>query len=634
MKIKNYLLYCLVLFTAFFVSCKDENAETLLAEGQGEVTFRFYEHTVYTIDDIADVARIKVTIKKDDSKEELVLPTIDVNADGEEMVSEVLRLDVGTYSVVRYIAYNNKGDQIHDMYLPESGDNTFVIKHEEAVAFYFPVNILEVQSADMLKNKLFGLCTEILGPDSTLWPKTWREENDDFKTWENLEFEEDGNHNILYLAGIVFDEKFKGMKKLPANISRFTTLENIMIRDIPEFEELPIELNESNLQSLEIINTSLASLPENLQIKHLYKISIIDSKLTEFPSCLSNHKGLEMVDLVGNEISQIPENAFDNWEKLAQLRIQHTKISSLPANTFTKLYRVYTFDFRWNENLSTLPVDVPQEHTKFQGLLLDGCAFTDIPEAVGKIKELRTLSMAGNKLTSVDFSKLNIGHNELDQVFFDDNKLTSFGKLQSDKIILVSLNNCGLTEIPDLSGMPNLRYLSVAKNNIAAIPAGKFKANTLLSVIDLSENTTLSSVPADFGVYTENKTYKYEYKAGNLVVSDVPVNLTALDLDGCSSLTWTVPASWCCLEGDKMFGGNGIKDLPRYPIVVYNRNANGVTYAQCWNTGYCEKDKNSPDKTNCGHYPNDCSFRRMSNHYQLKFAQDFDEIWAELHKEK
>ena len=146
----------------------------------------------------------------------------------------------------------------------------------------------------MLKNKLFGLCTEILGPDSTLWPKTWREENDDFKTWENLEFEEDGNHNILYLAGIVFDEKFKGMKKLPANISRFTTLENIMIRDIPEFEELPIELNESNLQSLEIINTSLASLPENLQIKHLYKISIIDSKLTEFPSCLSNHKGLEM----------------------------------------------------------------------------------------------------------------------------------------------------------------------------------------------------------------------------------------------------------------------------------------------------------------------------------------------------
>lgn len=604
MKIKNYLLYCLVLFTAFFISCKDENAETPLAEGQGEVTFRFYEHTVYTIDDIADVARIKVTLQKEGSEEELLLPTIDVNADGEEMVSEVLRLDVGTYSVVRYIAYNNKGDQIHDMYLPESGDNTFVIKHEEAVAFYFPVNILEVQSADMLKNKLFGLCTEILGPDSTLWPKTWREENDDFKTWENLEFEEDGNHNILYLAGIVFDEKFKGMKKLPANISRFTTLENIMIRDIPEFEELPIELNESNLQSLEIINTSLASLPENLQIKHLYKISIIDSKLTEFPSCLSNHKGLEMVDLVGNEIAQIPENAFDNWEKLSQLRIQRTKISSLPANTFTKLYRVYTFDFRWNENLSTLPVDVPQEHTKFQGLLLDGCAFTDIPEAVGKIRELRTLSMAGNKLTTVDFSKLNIGHNELDQVFFDNNKLTSFGKLQSDKIILVSLNNCGLTEIPDLSGMPNLRYLSVANNNIAAIPAGKFKDNALLSVIDLSENTTLSSVPADFGVYTETKNSR----------NDVPVNLTALDLDGCSSLTWTVPANWCCIEGEYMFGGNGDKLLPAHPVIVYNRDAKGVTYEKCWNK--------------------DCPFRLEANHYQLNFAQDFDEIWAELHKEK
>ena len=65
----------------------------------------------------------------------MVLPTIDVNADGEEMVSEVLRFGCRYLFGIRYIAYNNKGDQIHDMYLPESGDNTFVIKHEEAVAF-------------------------------------------------------------------------------------------------------------------------------------------------------------------------------------------------------------------------------------------------------------------------------------------------------------------------------------------------------------------------------------------------------------------------------------------------------------------------------------------------------------------
>lgn len=604
--IKNYLFYCLLLFSALFVGCKDDNFDNApLAEGQGEITFRFFEHTVYTIDDITDVARLKVTIKKDGEDENIVLPTIDVKADGEEMVSDVLRLDVGSYTVIRYVAYDNKGDQLHDMYLPDSSDNTFSITHDQATAFYFPVNILEVQSADMLKNKLFGLCTEIFGPDSTLWPKTWREENEDITKWENLEYDEDG----LYLAGIVFDEKFKGMKKLPANISRFTTLENLMIRDIPEFEELPEELNESNLQSIEIINTSLKSLPENLYIKHLYKISIIDSKLTEFPTCLSNHENLEMLDLVGNEISQIPENAFDNWSKMSQLRIQHTKISSLPAKTFTALYRVYTFDFRWNENLSSLPTEVPQEHTKFQGLLLDGCAFTDIPEAVGKITELRTLSMADNKLTSIDFGKLNIGKNYLDQLFFDNNKLTSFGTLDSEDIILLSLNNCGLTEIPNLTNLENLRYFSAANNNITEVNDDAFKKNEKLSVIDLSGNTGLSTVPAnDFGVYTATVNEGQPNSRTN-----VPVNLKALNLDGCTSLVWTVPSSWCCLEGDIMFGGNGNKQLPDYPVIVYNRNAPGVTYAKCWK--------------------NDCPYRHKSgDHYQLNFAKEFDEIWADLHK--
>lgn len=602
----------MVLFTAFFASCKDDNTEIPLAEGQGEVTFRFFERTVYTIDDIKDVARLKVTINKDGK--DIVLPTVDVRADGEEMVSEVLRLDVGVYTVVRYTAYNNKGDQIHDVYLPMTGNNKLEVKHEELTSFYFPVNILEVQSADMLKNKLFGLCTEILGPDSTLWPKTWREENDDFKTWENLEFEEDNNHNILYLASIVFDEKFKGMKKLPANIARFTTLENVMIRDIPEFEELPIELNESNLQSIEIINTSLSSLPENLKIKNLYKISIIDSKLTEFPTCLSNHEKLEMLDLVGNEISQIPEDAFTKWSKMSQLRIQRTKISSLPANTFTALYRVYTFDFRWNENLSSLPTEVPQkENTKFQGLLLDGCAFTDIPDVVGNIRELRTLSMADNKLTSIDFSKLKIGDNYLDQLFFDNNNLTSFNVpaeiKEKNSIILLSLNNCGLTAIPDLTNLEKLCYFSAANNNITTVNEGAFKKNEKLSVIDLSGNTGLSTVPAnDFGVYTATVNEGLPNSRTN-----VPVNLKSLNLDGCTSLEWTVPSSWCCLEGDIMFGGNGDKQLPDYPVIVYNRDAPGVTYAKCWN--------------------DDCPFRHESDgHYQLDFAKEFDEIWADLHK--
>lgn len=605
MKIKNCLLYSLLLLSTLFVSCKDDNdVETPLSEGQGEVSFRFYERTVYTIDDIADVARLKVTLNQDGK--DIVLPTVDMTTDGEERVSETLRLDVGIYDVTHYVAYDNKGAQLSEVYLPLNGKNKLEVKHGEMTSFYFPVNILEVQSSDMVMNKLFGICEEALGPDSTKWPKTWREENTDLTKWENLECEEDDNGGFLYVTGIIFDGKFKGMKKLPASVARITTLENIMIRDLEDFEEIPSELNESNIQSLEIINTSLKSLPDDLYMKNLYKISIIDSKLTEFPSCLSNQDKLEMLDLVGNDITQIPENAFDKLANLSQLRIQHTKITSLPANTFMKLYRVYTFDLRWNPNLASLPAESPETETKFQGLLLDGCGFTDIPEVV-KTAKLKTVSMTDNKLTSVDFGKFNI--QSLDQLFLDGNQLTSFGRLVSDKMILLSLNNCGLSAIPDLSGMKNLRYFSAANNHITTVAAGQFKTNTKLSVIDLSGNTSLTTVPADFGVYTENKEYTVESIPTE--VNAVPVNLTAVNLDGCTGLTWTVPASWCCLDGYIIFGGNGDKQFPRRPVIVYNRNAAGVTYHACWN--------------------NKCPYRLQSNNYQLPFRQNFDEIWAAVH---
>lgn len=37
--------------------------------------------------------------------------------------------------------------------------------------------------------------------------KTWRVENEDLLTWENLEFEVDDYGNISYLATIIFDNK-------------------------------------------------------------------------------------------------------------------------------------------------------------------------------------------------------------------------------------------------------------------------------------------------------------------------------------------------------------------------------------------------------------------------------------------
>lgn len=202
---KHIFLYCLMLCTALFTACSDDDdIQEALAEGQGEVIFTFERNQVYSITSLEEMVRLKVTLEKDG--ETITLPTFDLTGDEKAMTSEPIRLDNGVYTVKKYIAYNNKGVQVMEAYL--ESDNELVVEHESVTTFYFPISIRITYSNNMLRSTLFGICTEIFGNDSTLWPKTWREENEDFLTWENLHFETDDYGNIAYLSEIVFDEKF------------------------------------------------------------------------------------------------------------------------------------------------------------------------------------------------------------------------------------------------------------------------------------------------------------------------------------------------------------------------------------------------------------------------------------------
>lgn len=187
MHIKETLLFCLILCAALFMGCSDDEKVETLGETQGEVTFKFVRNTVYSISTLEEMARLKVTLEKDGKQ--IVLQTVDLNGGEDELTSEILALDEGTYKVTKYIAYNNKGTQIQEAYVDE--DNEITIKHGEMTTFYFPISIRFVYVNNQLRNMLFGLCEQILGTDSTLWPKTWRVENEDLLTWENLEFEID-----------------------------------------------------------------------------------------------------------------------------------------------------------------------------------------------------------------------------------------------------------------------------------------------------------------------------------------------------------------------------------------------------------------------------------------------------------
>lgn len=84
---KATLLFCFMVCAALFTGCSDDDEVATLAEGQGEVTFKFVRNKVFTISTLEDMARLKVTLEKDGKK--INLKTVDLTGNEDELTSEV-----------------------------------------------------------------------------------------------------------------------------------------------------------------------------------------------------------------------------------------------------------------------------------------------------------------------------------------------------------------------------------------------------------------------------------------------------------------------------------------------------------------------------------------------------------------
>lgn len=572
---KEVLLLCLMLCAALFAGCSDDDNDNSLPTGQGEVAFKFVRNKVYTISTLEDMARLKVTLEKDGKTFDV--SGLDLTGNEEELTSSVSRLDEGSYKVVKYIAYNNKGMQVMEAYVDD--ENTFTVTHGEIATFYFPISIRIILVNNQLRNMLFGLCTEVLGNDSTKWPKTWRVENEDLLTWENLEFEVDDYGAISYLASIIFDNKtFPGMKKLPETIADFITIEGIQVMDIPEFEELPDNMDRSALSSIMIINTGFNAFPENFEkMKNLRSLTIVNSKLKELPARLSELEDLRNVEISGNEISEFPAELAKKWQKMVTLRMNDTKLSTLPAEIFS-MKNVSTFDFRDNKSLSSLP-ETRGEGTHLGGLFLDGCAFTAIPEIAQT--RMRTLTLADNKITSVSKEDLNNLSDQLLTLNLDGNRINSFPKMESESLNELSLNNCGLTVLPDLSALPALCVLSVSHNQISEVQDNTFSKNEKFAILNLSDNANLVTFSNNAGFTLKEQTITYKKDgAEQAETASKPFYLKCVNVDNCPALHWTVPAIWCCIKNFYVWSKEDLQ-LPERNVIVYKQGSAGVNRSEC-----------------------------------------------------
>lgn len=490
---KKSLLFVLtaIVSAVIFSSCSKSDYtpaedEFAVPAGYGTISFELVRYNVYgTVTALSEARTIKVIVvnEKGEKKE---LPSLSLKGTEDLIKTPAYPLPPGHYVVQSYKCFDLNGDLIESLDVEMFKENEFDIVAGENVSMGLTVQVKKPLTISNVYNTLYGLCLEVLGSDKSKWPKSWDFEGEGIDgTWAGLEFEWDVATNTpSELIGIVIDgdeeyvinsdtweqelvslPEFKHMKKLPGCLANLTKLDGITIRNC-DMEEIDPEFQYSPITSITITNTKLKRIPDELgNLKNLCDVWIEGNDLEEFPTPFTECKDIFAFVLKDEpKVTSIPES-IANWEKnLISLNISGTGITTLP-DVFDKLWRVSSLELEDNPNLSSLPATIGMEQIPYQGggysitgirgLYLDGCGFTSIPDAA-KRKYLQVLSMSRNKLTTVskaDFDAMP----DLQSLYLNDNKFTSFPALTNPKLAYLSLMRCGLKKSQvDISGLPML----------------------------------------------------------------------------------------------------------------------------------------------------------------------------------
>ena len=205
-----------------------------------------------------------------------------------------------------------------------------------------------------------------------------------------------------------------------------------------------------NGSALQAIPSELASMP---RLDTLY---LRDASITDF-SGLASLSGLVELDLSGIKLAKIPDE-LEALPHLARLYLTGCGLTEFPASVSEAKELVYLNLDR--NRIQTLPEQLP---SGLRWLRLNGNGLTSVPEAIGKLSELRRIYLNDNALSSLPdaFASLEV----LEDIALANNRLEVFPEM--------------------VVGLPSLRNLDLRGNaNITALPAniGDMKALRTLTL--------------------------------------------------------------------------------------------------------------------------------------------------------
>ena len=204
--------------------------------------------------------------------------------------------------------------------------------------------------------------------------------------------------------------------------------------------------------------------------------------------------GLEVLDLHGNQLSEIPIG-FRRLGKLQALNLSKNKLSIDALEVICQIKNLKELKLASNALAGTLLENIGQL-TNLEVLDLSSNQLDTIPSTIASLTKLKKLNVSGNKLTSIPFGALS----SIVQVNASNNRLvgtliTSSGVFEHLQTLDISDNALeAISSSRDVS-VPNLLTLAVDRNRLLSLP----DASSMCRLVTLTASgNKLTEFPMEF----------------------------------------------------------------------------------------------------------------------------------------
>lgn len=224
--------------------------------------------------------------------------------------------------------------------------------------------------------------------------------------------------------------------------------------------------------------------------------------------------GLEVLDLHGNQLSEIPIG-FRRLERLQTLNLSKNKLSLDALEVICQIKNLRELNLASNALAGTLLENIGQL-TNLEVLDISSNQLEALPSSIAKLTKLKKLNVSGNKFSGLSFGSLisiveiNASRNKLagtlittggafehlQNLDVSGNMLEAISSgmdVSMRNLLALTVDGNRLSSLPDISSMYRLATLTASGNKLVEFPAG-FDQLASIKNVDFSNNS-IKTIP-------------------------------------------------------------------------------------------------------------------------------------------